>query len=117
MQIEAQPKPEARVGTFFSTLFAELKKGGLKTYSLTITVRFYRNEQDSQKEFSREQVEGYLERAVEKQLGKVGLAKFALSIGRVLPFDHQAEVSLEDISADDFCLFWSSLAFSSRVRM
>lgn len=115
--MEAQPKPLARLDTFFNTLFAELKKGGRKTYSLTITIRFHRNEQDTQKQFSQEQVEGYLSRAVEKQLGKVGLAKFAMSIGRVLPFDHQAEVALEGISADDFCLLWSSLAFSSGVRM
>lgn len=36
---------------------------------------------------------------------------------QVFPFEREAELELEGISAADFCDFWSSIAFSSGGKL
>ena len=42
----------------------------------------------------REEVEGYIDKAIEKHLGKVGTSKFAYSIERISPYDSEAHLLL-----------------------
>lgn len=67
--------------------------------------------------FSLEEAEKEINRALMKNLGKIGLAKYDFQVVKVLSFDREIEVYLDGISANEFCVFWSTLAFGSRVKI
>lgn len=67
--------------------------------------------------FNQEEAEKEMTRALMKNLGKIGLAKYNFQVLKVLSFDREIEIYLDGISANEFCVFWSTLAFGSRVKI
>lgn len=115
MEVESQISE--KVDSFFQEIFGEVKKGKKKVYSLKIRIKFYRIENENSKEFTILEAEKFINRAVEKNLGKIGLARFRWNVERINPYECSIELSIEEINAEDFCVFWSTVTFIDKIRL
>jgi hypothetical protein len=115
MEIEASSG--GKVADFFEKIVAARQKGPAQRYILNLKIKFERNEAESQRELTREEVESCFNKGIEKQLGKVGLSKFSYSIDRIWAFDSQVDISIESITSEEFCELWSTLAFACRTKL